>query len=183
MRKWILAALAVAALGFVGGELVGTAWAQDDVKAADATKVLFDFEDDQDVTKWEANKSEISASTEHATSGKQSLKVVLNAEKFPGLRTQKFERDWSGYATLKFDVFTDAPLNLMMTVKDKKSKDYASRYNNERIKLKEGANTVSIPLEDVGAKIDLKAVLSVTLFGGKMEKVTVIYLDNVRLEK
>jgi hypothetical protein len=178
MRKVMLVMV-----GCIAATVVGVAWSQD--QPAPAATVLFDFEDEADVKKWDAKNSEPSASTEHATSGKGSMKLTLKGGvDFPGIYTERFPtKDWSGFKTLKFDVFADEPMTLMLSIKDPDSKDYASRFNMDKIEINKGANTVVIPLSDVGAKIDVKKIKSTTIFSGKLDKDTTIYLDNVRLEK
>ena len=187
MRKVMLVLLGCVALAIVAVEVGGALWAQEAPKpAAPATTMLFDFEDEDDVKKCEAKpNTETAPSAEHATSGKQSLKVTLKPDgEYPGLYIEKFPtKDWSGFSALKFDVFADEAFVLAMTVKDVNSKDYATRYNNDKIELNKGANTVVITLGDVGDKIDVKKIKSMTIFASKVDKARTFYLDNVRLEK
>ena len=146
-------------------------------------KVLFDFENDADVAKWEAATADVSLSDEHATAGKKSLKVVLHKAEYPGLTSYRLPlTDWSGSKALKFDVFADEGLNLAVRIDDENSKDYASRFNLEQNELKKGANAVSLSLEDIGAKVDVKKVKMLILFAVNVDKDTTFYLDNVRLE-
>ena len=178
MRKVMLVMV-----GCIAATVVGVAWSQD--QPAPAATVLFDFEDEADVKKWDAKNSEPSASTEHATSGKGSMKLTLKGGvDFPGIYTERFPtKDWSGFKTLKFDVFADEPMTLMMTAKDPNSKDFASRFNKEKIEINKGANTVAIPIADIAGKIDVKTIKSTTIFSVKLEKDPTLYLDNIRLEK
>ena len=151
-----------------------------------ATLVLFDFETEDDLKKCEANKNaEAAISTEHATSGKQSMKLTLKGgTDFPGVYADKFApKDWSAYSKLKIDVFADQAVAMGLTIKDAKSKDYASRYNNDKVKIEKGANTITVELVDVSDKIDLKTIRSFSLFTHKAEKDVTIYVDNIRLEK
>jgi hypothetical protein len=173
-------------MALVAVKFGGALWAQAETpKPAEGTLVMFDFEDEDGLKKFDANKSDAEASTEHATSGKQSLKVTLKAgETYAGLYTERFPtKDWMAYSKLKFDIFVDEAVTLGMTLKDVNSKDYATRYNRDSIELEKGANTVTIELVDAGDKIDLKKIKSMSLFAGKVDKNTVFYLDNVRLEK
>ena len=181
MRKamWLMLACGVMLVGWMVGSAVVA-----DVKA-EAT-VLFDFEDDADVNKWDTNndKTDRSLSTEHATSGKGSMKVVLKAGEFPGISTGHISlKDWSGYTTLKFDIFADSAFDLMMTVKDPNSKNYDTRYNNDKIEINKGANTISIAVGDIGDKIDLKKINLISIHAGTLDKEVTFYMDNMRLEK
>ncbi len=183
MRKVMWVLLGCVAVAFAVKFGSAALWAQGEAKPA--TLMLFDFEDEDGLKKFDANKSETAGSAEHVTSGKQSLKVTLKTgENYPSIYTERFPtKDWSGYAALKFDVFVDEAITLSMTVKDVNSKDYASRYNRDKVELEKGANTVTVTLGDVGDAIDPKKIKSMTIFAGKVDKDTMFYLDNVRLEK
>ena len=187
MRKVILALAGCLAVALAAVRFGGALWAQDAPKPAEtpATLVMFDFEDADGIKKLDANKSEAEASTEHATSGKQSLKVTLKAgADYPGLYVEKFPtKDWSAYSKLKIDIFADEAVTMGMTLKDPKSKDYATRYNNDKVALEKGANTITVELVDVADKIDLKTIKSMSFFAHKPEKAVTLYVDNVRLEK
>lgn len=183
MRKvmWVLLGCVAVAFAVTFG---GALWAQDEAKPA--TTMLFDFENKDDVRFCEAKAAtETAVSTEHATSGRQSLKVMMKAgADYPGLYIEKFPtKDWSDDAALKFDVFADEAVTLGMTLKDPNSKNYETRFNNDKISLDKGANTVTITLGDVSDKINLKKIKSMSLFCHKPEKDVTIYLDNVRLVK
>ncbi len=157
----------------------GLAWAQ----AERASKMLFDFEDAGDAAKWEAANAETSVVAEHATLGKNALKVVLKPADYPGINTAQIPNDWSGYRELTFDVFADQDFTLLCRIDDENSKDYASRYNNDGIEVAKGKNTVTLGLGDVGAAIDIKKVKLLILFGNGIQQDTTFYLDNVRLIK
>ena len=188
MRKVMLVLAGCVAVAFAV-KASGLVWAQGETpKPAEAAgpMVLFDFENEDDVKKCEAKaNTETAVSAEHATSGKQSLKVTLKpGGEYPGLYIEKFPtKDWSAWSKLKFDVFADEAFTLAMTIKDPNSKDYASRYNNDKITLEKGANTVTIELVDVSDAINLKTIKSTSIFASKVEKDTTFYLDNMRLEK
>jgi hypothetical protein len=153
-------------------------------QAKEEAKVIFDFENAGDAGDWELASADASIVPDHATSGKTAMKVVLKpGNDYPGLNTAKAPADWSAYKSLKVDVFCDEAMNFMIRIDDTDSKDYASRYNLDSNDINKGANTVTIPLSDVGAKIDLKKVKLLIFFSGKVEKDTTYYLDNIRLVK
>lgn len=179
MRKLMVVLLGCVAVAGVGQAFLPVGFAQ----AKEGALVLFDFESADDVAKWEANGSEMSVSTEHATSGKQSMKVVLKPGEYPGLSTGKIEKDWSAYKELKLDVFADAAFTIAVRIDDDNSKDYASRYNNEGVEIAKGQSTVTLTLGDVGDKIDLKKVKMLCFFAINPDKDITFYVDNVRLEK
>ena len=155
--------------------------------------VLFSFETDDAVAAWKVEEVEdvakackVSASTENATDGKRSLKMVLTEHKWPGAYTTTFPTtDWSGYKKLKFDVTTDQPRNLHIRIDDTDSTDYASRYNSGGEDLDKGKTTVEVYLDDVADDISLKKIARLVLFGSGVPagETWTYYIDNIRLEK
>ena len=151
-----------------------------------AATMLYDFENEDDVKFCEAKAdTETAAVAEHATSGKQSLKVTMKGgADWPGLYAEKMPvKDWTGFAALKFDVFAEGDVTLGMTIKDPNSKSFETRYNNDKIQLTKGANTVVITLGDVADAIDIKKIKSISIFCYKPEKDVTLFVDNMRLEK
>ncbi|HUW59211.1 MAG TPA: hypothetical protein VMZ92_21430, partial [Planctomycetota bacterium] len=142
MRRMMIVAAAGAFAVFMALAFTGLTQAQ--------AKVLFDFENNDDVTRWEGSRlADTSASGEHATSGKGSMKVMLKKAQFPGISCSKLPvNDWSGYGTLNLDVFADDGVNLVVRIDDENSRNYATRFNLD-IRLNKGANTVSIPVADI----------------------------------
>lgn len=180
MRRtlWLAAACVASAA------CVSVLWAAAEAQKVETT-MLFDFEEENALTRFDADGSETAISTEHATSGKQSLKTTLKAgAERTCLYTERFPvKDWSEANFLKFDVFAEEAVTLTLTIKDPNSKNYDTRFNQDEVMLNKGANTVTISMADVAAKIDLKKIKSMTLGTSGLAQDTVFYLDNVRLEK
>ena len=171
MRKAILVCAGCLALAAV-------AWAQA------ASTMLFDFEKDAEAGAWRAARCEKSVSTEHATSGKQSLKLKIPAtgDSSAGIATEALPvRDWSGQTALKFDVFADDAMSLTVSIRDRNVRATGKSYRKD-FELQKGANTVVVPVADVGADIDVKMIQAVNLIA-RIGADRTIYLDNVRLEK
>ncbi len=177
LRKtlWVSVAVLSAAIG----------WAA--APAGEAT-VLFDFENADDVAAWQVeddlkDKVKLEASPEHATSGKQSLKMTLQAHEWPGAFTTKVPKDWSGSSDLVFDVWAAEAMSISVRIDDDKSQDYDSRFNSPGQDLAKGANTVTIALADVGDKIDLKKIKTLVIFSSDVPETRVLFIDNLRLTK
>ena len=143
------------------------------------TKVINDFELDTDLDMFKDSTAEIAVSTEHATSGKHSLKVVWK-EFNPLSAIGTLPEDWSGWKWLKFDLFIDgADSNFTLRVKDKAGKGY----DVWQYPVKAGANTVIVNLETASEKIDLKQVFHMFFYLVNKDETVTGYVDNVRLEK
>ncbi|HYF50644.1 MAG TPA: hypothetical protein VEJ63_14625 [Planctomycetota bacterium] len=175
------------------------------VFAAQETKVLVDFEKEEDVNyfynnDWDEAKQvdnkipltkEKNWSDQHATSGKKSLKVTNEY-----LRVET--GDWSGYESLDIDFFVegDQIINLTVCVADEawleKGKNYWNRHNSH-YPLKPGKNSVSLPVNglfrgeaggrghDIPNTIDTSKVRRFDL--GFDYKKSTVYIDNLRLVK
>src|SRR6266853_1212228 len=82
-------------------------------------KVLYDFEDAADLKAWSnlvlpAGKDKeptvrIELSSDHATSGKHSLKLTFNGGNWPTIATTQVTDDWLNYPTFEADVYAERP--------------------------------------------------------------------------
>jgi hypothetical protein len=95
------------------------------------TKLLYDFEDAADRKAWAnlvlpAAKDkeppiQIELSPEHATFGKQSLKLTFNGGTWPTVSTTQVGEDWLAYPIFEADVFAPRPCLIGFTVIQEKS--------------------------------------------------------------
>ena len=177
-----------------------------DVTENKNTLVLFDFEEEQEVKALfkengpeEGNKDfPVERSTENATSGKYSLKVVFpNEGTWPGVHFIKFNTDWSEYTYLKVDIFNPAkevvPLNFSSADKDSgiTAEDYFGDNKlrlNFAVKLRPGKNTLKLKIagalvESDERSVNLKEMRRFALFLMDRPDNAVLYIDNIRLEK
>ena len=153
-----------------------------------AVLLLYSFETDAQFKAWQVedelkDKVQLSVVEEHATDGKKALKMVLKPHDWPGAFTTSLPKDWSAYAQLKFDVFAEEGADINVRIDDEASKDYESRYNSGANFCNKGANTVTLWLSDVGAKVDLKKIKAMYIFSGNVQKDLTFYIDNIRLVK
>jgi hypothetical protein len=147
-----------------------------DPKAAAADKVLFDFEEPADLKVWSnlelpgAKEKEppakLELSTDHATSGKHSLKITFDGGRWPTITTTSIPDDWTGWETFKADVTVDRPCVVGFTVLQEQSKrgpgyeECVSRWTRTAF-LKRGKNQVSAPLRPaVGDNVNPSAARS-----------------------
>ena len=159
-------------------------------RRAPNAKVLFDFESDADLNKlnWECHKW-FELSQENATSGRNSLRVVLPPGEYPGINFQDIPRDWSQGKAFRMDVFNPAGEELIFHVRidDHKSGwEYADRFD-VNLTLKPGMNKISIPTDSMKTNIrprqlDLKHIERLMVFIPNNLEPREIYLDNMRVE-
>jgi len=142
-------------------------------------KLINDFELDTDKEMFADSRAQIELSTEHATSGEHSLKVVWTKDSaLSAIGT--LPEDWSGWKWLKFDLFIDgADANFTLRLKDKARKGY----DVWQYPVTGGTNTVTVNLETAAATIDLKQVFHFFVYLVDAEQTVTGYVDNMRLEK
>ncbi len=142
------------------------------------TKVVNDFENDADKAMFADSSAEISIVAEHATSGKQALKVVWSGTK-PLSAIGTLPADWSEYKSFKFDLFLEADSNFTLRLKDQAGKSYDVWQQNAT----KGANTIAIDLAAASGAIDLKQINHFFMYLVDENGKATGWVDNVRLEK
>ncbi len=155
-----------------------------------AEKVLFDFEAEAELDHldWECHKW-FEQSSEHATSGKYSLKAVLPAGPYPGIHFQGIDPNWSKYKALHMDVYNPAQetVRFHIRIDDAHSAwGYADRFDRN-FALRTGGNAISIPLSSLKTNInprplDLHKIERLMIFLPANQKTTELFIDNIRLE-
>jgi hypothetical protein len=159
----------------------------DDLIARQQFPLLSGFETSLEASRWRGSAKRV-VSTNVPFSGKASLQVNLNTQRYSGLGLKDFPRDWSNYRFVTLRVFNPEidPLQLHFRIHDHfHANRYSDRYNNS-FKLQSGWNELLIDLDDVlnapkGRKLDLSRVAGMGVFVGKLERPRTIYLDEVRL--
>eukprot|EP00825_Cyclidium_porcatum_P051842 TRINITY_DN9656_c0_g1_i1.p1 TRINITY_DN9656_c0_g1~~TRINITY_DN9656_c0_g1_i1.p1 ORF type:complete len:488 (+),score=37.11 TRINITY_DN9656_c0_g1_i1:307-1770(+) len=176
---------AVLALMLAGGPLLGQ-----------QVKVLQDFEQASDLRLWEFKQKSGTLSDQHATSGKQSLKISANEY----LNSFRLPRDWSGYDSLDIDMFVEgnSPVAGTLLIADEawqqKGGSYWNRHNGS-FTLRPGANVVSVPVNglyrgeagsrnnDIKSNISPSQIIRVDLGFKTSEPAGSVHLDHLRLVK
>jgi hypothetical protein len=152
-------------------------------------RVLFDFESEAELNylHWKCHAL-LSLSPEHATHGKQSLRMELFPDEYSGFAPMIENTDWRGYETFCFDIYNrqGRPVPLTVRIDDKKDyPDYDDRYNKTFV-LKPGLNTVSIPLcslmtSGTRGNLNLGTIYRVIVFLVRPEERTVLNFDYFRV--
>src|SRR3954466_14384448 len=96
------------------------------------TKIVHDFESEEELKLWDFAKKSASIVSEHATHGQKCVKIASTEHMF-WFRVQK---DWSAYDTLEVDVFVegDEPVSGHLLIGDElwkstKGGTYWNRHN------------------------------------------------------
>ena len=129
--------------------------------------------------KWSASGVNLSVEPRSPTDLKHMLKVVFDAQAYPGLSTVP-PLDWSPYEALRFTVWTPTALTLHVRIDDPSSTDYQTRYNREFL-LEPGRNLCQIEVRDIGRRLDLKKIRSLVLFAINPPAGLTMHIENVVL--
>jgi predicted MPP superfamily phosphohydrolase len=154
-----------------------------------ASRTGLDFETEEDLKdlNWECHKW-FERSTEHATSGRYSLKVMLPPGQYPGISFKNFSGNWSGFRKLEMDIFNSSieKIAFQIRIDDHESGwDYADRFDKD-VPLNPGPNHITIPLDTIKTNLhskpmNLKKIERMLVFIPGNRKTRELYVDNIRL--
>jgi hypothetical protein len=125
-----------------------------------------------------------------ARSGKPVARVLFLDAAWPGVTVREPWPDWSDYATLRFDVWSEltAPVELALRVDDgNRIRDYGDRYNGSLIVMP-GANEFALSLSTLmGAprdrQMNLADIAQLVLFTRRPGEPFELYISDVWLER
>ena len=119
--------------------------------------------------------------------GERAFRVTFEkGRQYPGFKSARVDLDWSGYDTLRMDVFNpqEAPVSVVVKITDTQSgAAFDSRYNGD-VFILNGQNSIEIPFEKMragGRRIDVAHITEVNIFMGAPKADTVLYFDNIRV--
>jgi len=152
--------------------------------------LLSGFETPMERDRWKGN-SQRWLDNNIVHSGKASLRVELNTDRYSGIFLQNFPSDWSAYRLLRLQVYNPAKntLTLYFRIHDQLHRKFEEAYRdrfNTSFKLKQGWNLLEIPLEKVatapkGRRMEMARIAGMGLFVAKLERPITIYIDDVEL--
>jgi hypothetical protein len=164
-----------------------------------AEHLVFDFENLDDLKSWsniepphtktKEPAARIELSKEHATSGKQSLKVTFAGGNWPAITTTHVHDDWLPYQTFHADVWAPRPCVVGFTALQEKSErgegweQLVSRWT-KTVFLSAGANHVEAALpgaNDYAINKKWGKVVRFEIFMYNPRDGESIFVDNVRL--
>lgn len=190
MKKNIILFLVLCALLFTKHVVHSDFKEKEAEKDAGAKEFISNFEDEKELSKWNKNALQLSLAEEHCTQGASCLKVIFPAGKYPGLNIWKPKpSDWSGFDTLKFDVYNPQGevVRFGILLKDEQGDSYADRYDGY-FAFKPGENNFELNITGLKTnnkkrQIQLDKIKELTIFLFEPKNETTLYLDNVRLER
>lgn len=151
--------------------------------------LLFDFESDEDLDRidWQCHVL-YSLSNEHATHGRNSLKMDLYPAPYPGLSPKLDRTDWKGFKKFVFDVYNPQHEAVLIAVRiddTKKHPEYKDRYNMS-FDLRPGMNHIAIPIDALitsGTRrlLDVGNIYRFLIFTVQPGNPLTLYVDNIRL--
>ncbi len=108
---------------------------------------------------------------------------------WPGVSMHEPYPDWSGFTTLRFDVYSELshPVDLILRIDDiNHNNQYRDRFNRT-FSVQPGLNQIAVPLSDVrnapsGRDLDLQEITQMILFSRRPEKPFTLYLSDIWLE-
>ena len=152
--------------------------------------VFFDFESGKDLERlnWECGKW-FELSPEHATSGRNSLRLILPPGKYPGINFRDIPGDWSKRSNFRMDIFNPSRENCTLHVRiddNRSGWEYADRFDRN-FDLEPGMNRISIPLNSIKTNIhprplNLDKIKQFMFFVPDNPKKRELFMDNIRLE-
>jgi hypothetical protein len=162
-------------------------------------KVLFDFEDPNDLKAWSdldlpgAGAKEppvqLQLSDQHATSGRRSLRLTFARGTWPTVTTTQVLDDWLPYQTFRADVTVDRPCVVGFTALQEKSlrgggwDASVSRWTKTAL-LREGTNHVAATIpqpNDYSISAKWGKVVRFEVFMYRPHDGESVFVDNVRL--
>lgn len=162
-------------------------------------KVLFDFEDASEAKVWstleikDAKEKEppatVAISDQHATSGKQSLKIIFAGGSWPTITTTNVFEAWTPFQSFKADVTVSRPCLVgFQAMQERSSREHTWEGNISRwVKtalLHPGKNEISAPLHhpnDYAISAQYGKVTRFEIFMYHPHAGEAIYVDNIRL--
>lgn len=137
-------------------------------------------------------KKEDERSTQYRTQGEYSLKVVLAAKNYSGIKFSRLQQNWRGFKQFGFDIYNPDPTSFYMTVRVNDVQHGQTQWAmkdrfNATFQLNPGWNHLSYPIDVIehapaDRLMDLSHITWVEIFVGKLPESRIIYLDNLRLE-
>ncbi|MCC6393652.1 MAG: beta-galactosidase [Bryobacterales bacterium] len=142
--------------------------------------VLDDFESGDSVQRWEGS---LTLSPERASHGKESGKVELTAGRAE-FSTTRLPRDWRGYQSLRFDVYSERHADSPLSLRIYDDNGYFDA--DQKISVRQGWNHVEVKLASLraefsGQPLSLGAIGKLWFSARRARLPWTIVVDNFRL--
>lgn len=124
--------------------------------------------------------------------GRSYLRIEVTGNGGPGIEFRDIEKDWSKYRNLELDFELEGHNGLELTIRvhdrlhRRGDQPHDDRFS-QRMKLRPGANKITIPLEDIrnapaGRTMDMSDIEAMIIYGRDIEPGRVIRLYDIRLD-
>jgi hypothetical protein len=151
---------------------------------------LSGFESPFEIHRWSGDV-EVIIDKKIKKTGKASMKVFLNTDKYSGTGLQYFPKNWESFSYFQFSIFNPSSENISITcrIHDKKHTEQGQRYEdrfNRSFSIPKGWNTITISLKDImhapkNRLMNMHEIRSVYFFSSRLPYPRIINIDDVKL--
>jgi hypothetical protein len=151
---------------------------------------LSGFETPLEIQRWSGNADFIIDKKIKKT-GKASMRVFLNTDKYSGVGLQYFPKNWEGLSDFQFAIFNPSSEDISITcrIHDKKHTEQDQRYEdrfNRSFSIRKGWNTIKISLKDIkhapkNRQMNMHEIRNVSFFSKSLPYQRIINIDDVKL--
>ena len=163
------------------------------MKTSEDGELFYDFESADEFENFRLECGEqMALSDSFITHGKAGLKLDLFPTRFlhqfTGLKTGRFDKDWSAKSSLHIDFFNPQrdTLKLYIKIADARDAEYSDRYERS-IRLHPGTTHFNLPFDslltnDRKRKLKLKSIWTLEFFLANVQERTTLFCDYLHLE-
>jgi len=113
-------------------------------------------------------------------------RVKLEVAQFPGLLIREPVADWTAYQSLRLQIRTDEPLELVLRVHDAWHNETFTDRFNRKIPFAAGLSEIRIGLDEIseaprGRSMDMSRIAGLALFAESPQRELVFYVDSIEL--
>ncbi len=188
-KKLVAAPLIMASAGFILiglSALIRLSWYY--VERHDAFPVIIDFDASWSSRFLRFDNVEKLMHT-NTTQRRGLFPFCFNRGEYPAISVVEPESDWTGYHSLRVDVFSENEKNVVLTLRihdDKHNQDFSDRFNM-KLPIRPGLNEIEVPLDRVergpsSRKLDLANVAGIELFVSRLDEHIRLEVSNIFLE-
>jgi VanZ family protein len=163
----------------------------DEYNSNQSFPTLSDFEAPFELQRWQNYDSSITINHEFVRTGKQSMQIDFYPSRYPTINFHHFRRDWRHFKNLKFSVYNPSQKNQTLILKvfdvihPRSNYAHNDRFNTSLL-IKPGWNDFEQPLAAINQapkdrKMEMQAILRLSLFMVDVKKTTTLYLDDLKL--
>jgi hypothetical protein len=123
--------------------------------------------------------------------GKASMRVFLNTNKYSGVVLQYFPKNWEGYNYFQFAIFNPLSEDISITcrIHDKKHTQQGQKYEdrfNRSFTIPKGWNTITVSLKDIkhapkNRQMNMHEIRNIGFFSSSLPYQRIINIDDVKL--